>query len=160
MTAATQFPKEVSMRIGPIFVLIMLLAGVMPASAQDGNVATIEAVDNDAARVDQAFESQDAKTIKALTTSSHIAVTHYYDKPESIPEQIASLPDLKYHQTNLTEPMVTLLAPDVAMRTLTAKFDGTFRGKSLTARVFITSILVKRDGKWLERFYQVTALGS
>jgi hypothetical protein len=46
------------------------------------------------------------------------------------------------------------------MRTLTAKFDGTFRGKSLTARVFITSILGKRDGKWLERFYQVTALGS
>jgi Domain of unknown function (DUF4440) len=136
----------------------MVLAGGMPASAQDGDVATIEAVDNAAAELDEAFESQDAKTVKALTMPNHMAVTHYYDKPESIAEQIASLPELKYQQTNLTEPTVTLLASDVAMRTLTAKLDGTYKSKSLTARVFITSILVKRDGKWLERFYQVTAV--
>ena len=44
------------------------------------------------------------------------------------------------------------------MRTLTAKFDGTFEGRSLSGDVFITSILVKQDGKWLERFYQVTRI--
>jgi Domain of unknown function (DUF4440) len=126
--------------------------------AQSGDVAAIEAIDNAAAELDEAFETQNAATIKALTTPDHVAVTHYYEEPKSVAAQIASLPDLKYQQTNLSEPTVTLLGADVAMRKLTAKLDGTFKGKSLTARVFITSIMVKRDGKWLERFYQVTSL--
>ena len=75
-------------------------------------------------------------------------------------EQIASLPELKYKQTNLTEPTVTMLSPDVAMRTFTAKLDGTFKGQSFSDSVFITSIMVKQGGTWLERFYQVTDLAS
>jgi hypothetical protein len=53
---------------------------------------------------------------------------------------------------------VVLLGPDVALRTLTAKLDGTYEGGPLSGNVFITSILVNEDGKWLERFYQVTRL--
>jgi hypothetical protein len=70
----------------------------------------------------------------------------------------ASLPELKYEQTNLTEPTVKLLGPDAAMRTFTAKLDGTLKGESLSARVFVTQIMQKLDGKWREKFYQVTAL--
>jgi hypothetical protein len=53
---------------------------------------------------------------------------------------------------------VSLLGADAAMRTFTADLKGSFKGKSLPARVFATEILVKRDGKWIERFYQVTTL--
>jgi len=125
---------------------------------QPSDVATIEAVDNAAAELDQAFETQDATAIKALITPDHVAVTPYYGTPHSVAELIDTLPDLKYKQTNLSEPKVVLLGPDIAMRTLTAKLDGTFKDKPISHKVFITSILVKQDGKWLERFYQVTHL--
>ncbi|HMK41601.1 MAG TPA: nuclear transport factor 2 family protein [Methyloceanibacter sp.] len=128
----------------------------IPANADD--VAAIEAIDNAAGELDEAFVKQDADAIKSLTTPDHVAVTHYYGEPTTVAEQIASLPELKYEQTNLTEPTVKLLGPDAAMRTFTAKLDGTFKGESLTARVFVTQIMQKLDGKWREKFYQVTAL--
>jgi hypothetical protein len=46
----------------------------------------------------------------------------------------------------------------VALRTFTADLKGTFQGKKLPSQVFATELLVKRDGKWVERFYQVTTL--
>jgi hypothetical protein len=87
-----------------------------------------------------------------------LAVTPYYGAALSTDEQIASLPDLKYEQTNLTEPSVTMLAPDLAMQTYTAKLEGTYKGKALSGPVFITQIMAKQDGVWRERFYQVTQL--
>lgn len=141
-------------------VISLVILAAMAACTQSGDdVATIEAVDNAVGELDEAFESQNASAIKALMTTDHVAVTPYYASPQSVDEQIASLPDLKYEQTNITEPTVTLLAPDVAMRTLTAKLDGTYKGESISGKVFVTSIMAKRDGKWLEQFYQVTRLG-
>jgi hypothetical protein len=93
-----------------------------------------------------------------LTTADHLAVTHYYDEPQTVTQQIASLPDLKYQQTNLTEPTVTLLGPDAALRRFTAKLEGSYQGRVLAGPVYVTQVMVKRDGKWLEDFYQVTAL--
>ena len=103
--------------------------------------------------------SQDAAAVKALMTEDHVSVTPYYGAPLSVAEVIASLPDLKIKQTNLTEPTVAMLAPDVAMRTLTAKLSGSFKGETFDERVFIISIMVQDNGKWLERFYEVTRLG-
>lgn len=136
----------------------VILAAAAGGCNQSNDVATIEAIDNAAAQLDEAFEAQDGKAIGALLTPDHVAVTHYYETPQSVAEQIASLPELKYKQTNLTEPTVTMLSPDVAMRTFTAELDGTFKGQSLSDSVFITSIMVKQGGTWLERFYQVTDL--
>jgi hypothetical protein len=130
------------------------------AEAQPADVATIEAIDDAAGELDEAFVMQDAEAIKALVTPDHVAVTYYYEEPQSVAEQIASLPELKYEQQNLSEPTVAMLGEDAALRTFTASLSGTFKGKPLTARVFVTAIMVKRDGKWLEHFYQVTKLPS
>jgi ketosteroid isomerase-like protein len=136
--------------------MIAVLAACNPPQ---NDVAGIEAVDDAAAELDEAFEAQNAEAIKALMTADHLAVTPYYGAPQSVDEQIASLPDLKYEQTDVSEPKVVLLGPDTAMRTLTAKLGGTYKGVPLAeGRVFITSILVKQDGKWRESFYQVTPL--
>jgi Domain of unknown function (DUF4440) len=138
-----------------IFVAFNLGVSV-PASADD--VAAIEAVDNAAGALDEAFVKQDAEAIKLLTTPDHVAVTPYYGEPTPVAAQIASLPELKYEQTNLTEPTVKLLGQDFAMRSFEAKLDGTFKGESLSAHVFVAQIMEKLDGKWREKFYQVTAL--
>ena len=143
--------------VGIAILFVALNLGTCFAASAD-DVATIEAIDNAAGELDEAFVQQDADAIKSLTTPDHVAVTHYYGEPTTVAEQIASLPELKYEQTNLTEPTVKLLGPDAAMRTFTAKLDGTFKGESRTARVFVTQIMRKFDGKWRVKFYQVTAL--
>jgi uncharacterized protein (TIGR02246 family) len=135
----------------------MILA-VTAACGQPGDIATIEAIDNAAAELDRAFETGDAETIKSLMTPDHVAVTPYYGAPQTVAEQIASLGDLEYAQTDAGEPAVTLLGPDVAIRTGIAELKGSYKGKPLPPRVFATEIMVKRDGKWLERLYQATAL--
>jgi ketosteroid isomerase-like protein len=137
--------------------LIILTATV--ACTQSSDVTAIEDVDNAVAKLDEAFETRDAAAIKALITPDHVSVTPYYGAPRSVAEVIETLPDLKYEQTDLSEPTVVLLGSDAAMRTVTAKLDGSFKGTPIEAhKVFITAILVKQDGKWLERFYQVTHL--
>jgi ketosteroid isomerase-like protein len=110
--------------------------------------------------LDKAFEEQDANSIAALTTPDHIAVTPYYDGPQSTAEQIASLSDLVYAQENLDEPTVTLLGPDAAMRTFSAELKGTYKGKPIPSPAFITALMVRQDGKWLEKFYQVTRIAG
>lgn len=137
--------------------LSALIFVALTACTQD-DVATVEAVDNAVGELDEAFEAQDAEAVKALMTPDHLSVTPYYGEPQSVDAVIASLPDLKYEQSDLSEPKVVLLGPDAAMRTLTAKIEGTFKDEAFSEKVFITSILAKQDGKWLEQFYQVTRL--
>ncbi len=138
-----------------VFLTVVFLS--LPVRAED-NVAVMEAIDDIVGTLDEAFENRDAKTIKALMTADHVAVLPYRATPQSVEELITTLPDLKIKQTDLGEPSVVFLGPESAMRTLTAKLEGEFKGKLLDSKVFATSILVKQDGKWRESFYQVTTL--
>ena len=40
------------------------------------------------------------------------------------------------------------------------KLNGSFKGETFDERVFIISIMVKDNGKWLERFYEVISSGD
>lgn len=137
------------------FVILAAIAGCTPSG---GNVADIEAIDDAVGELNEAFQTRDAAAIKALMTEDHVTVTPYYGTPQAVSDQIASLADLKYEQTNLTEPTVVLLGPDAAIWTVTAKLDVTFEGKSLSGKMFLTSVMVKQNGHWLEQLFQVTGL--
>jgi hypothetical protein len=144
-------------RLAALFSLMFLaFAGLCPAGADDaGTIAAINASSN---ALDAAFGARDVAAIKALMTADHISVTPYYDGVQTVDDQIASLAELDYGQTFVTEPAVVLLSPDVALRTFTADLKGSFKGEPLPARVFVNETLVRRDGKWVERFFQVTTL--
>ncbi|HET7851649.1 MAG TPA: nuclear transport factor 2 family protein [Methyloceanibacter sp.] len=139
-----------------VLVLLGLAAGLSPARA--GDAETVAAINAAAAALDNAFERQSADEIKHMMTADHIAVTPYYDAPQTVAEQIASLPELKYEQTNIGPVKVDVLGPDAGMRTFTARLDGTYRGKKIPSPAFVTAIMVRQDGQWKERFYQVTAV--
>ena len=101
----------------------------------------------------RAFEQNDKAAIKALMTPDHISVTPYYDGPQTTDDQIASLPELKWDQKIVGDVKVSLLGDDdAALRTFTADLKGSFKGKPLPAKVFATGIVVRRNGKWIERF--------
>jgi hypothetical protein len=134
-----------------------LIGGMTSVRADDAR--TIGAINKAAAQLDDAFVHGNPKEIRGAMTSDHLAVTPYYDGPQSADAQIASLGDLHYSQKTLDGPHLTLLGPDAALRTFTAEFVGTFKGKEIPRRQFVTSVMVKRNGRWLERFYQTTTLG-
>jgi ketosteroid isomerase-like protein len=138
------------------FAILAATAGCAPSSNND--VAAIEAIDNAVGKLNEAFEARDVTAIKALMTEDHMTVTEYYGTPQSVSGQIGSLAELKYKQAYLTEPSVVLLGPDAAIWTATADLDVTFEGRSLTGKAFLTSVMVKQNGKWLEQFFQVTSL--
>ena len=144
-------------KLAVLLSLVVLAAvGSGPAAADDAE--TIAAINASSNALDDAFATRDVAAIRALMTEDHITVTPYYDGPQSVEDQIASLAKLDYGQTFVTEPSVVLLSPDVALRTFTADLTGSFDGSPLPARVFVNETLVNRDGKWIERFFQVTAL--
>ena len=134
----------------------VLAAGIAGANA--GEPATVAAINAASAALDDAFERLSTEDIKRMMTADHIAVTPYYETPQTAAAQIASLPELKYKQTNTGEVKVVVLGPDAGMRTFTARLDGTYKGKTIPPDVFVTSIMVREDGQWREKFYQVTAL--
>jgi ketosteroid isomerase-like protein len=137
---------------------LMILVAVGAFRAEAGDADTIAAINASSNALDKAFGERDVEAIKALMTPDHVTVTPYYDGPQSVDDQIASLPELDYGQTIVGEPSVALLGPDVALRTFIAELKGSFKGKPLPARAFVNETLVKRDGKWIERFFQVTTL--
>jgi len=145
----------------PIWAAILLTlflgaAGALAARAGDAEI--IEAVNKAAASLDQAFEKDDVAAAKALMTPDHVAVTPYYDGPQSVADQIASLPDFEYEQSVLGDVSVKMLGSDAALRSFSAELNGSFKGRALPRRVFVSAVWVKRDGTWAEKFYQVTAL--
>ena len=138
--------------------LMFLAAPADLAKAQSVDAEIVTAIDTAADALDEAFTVGDPDGIKSLMTADHIAVTPYYAGPLSLDEQIAVQPDLNYAQTVIGEASTALLAPNVVLRTFVAELKGSFKGKPLPTRVFVNETFINRNGEWLERFYQVTAL--
>ena len=146
------------MRRSAAALILMLLASAGPSSAQAPDAETVAAVNASSNALDDAFAARDIDKIRSLMTADHVTVTPYYDGPQSVDDQIASLAELDYGQTIIGEPSVVLLSPDVALRTFVADLKGSFMGKPLPAPAFVNETLIRQDGKWIERFFQITAM--
>ena len=145
-------------RVALLPLMLLFVAGWSVFQSRADDADTIAAINASSNAPYEAFTKKDVATIKALMTEDHLTVTRYYDGPQTVDDQLASLDKYDWSQTIVGEPDVALLGPDVALRTFSAELKGTFQGKPLPPRVFATELLVKRDGKWVERFYQVTTL--
>ena len=146
------------MRTPAALLALMLFSSVWLSEANAIDAETIAAINASSNALDNAFAKRDVEAIKSLMTSEHVSVTPYYDGPQSIDDQIASLSELDCGQTIVGKPSIALLAPDVALRTFIADLKGSFKGKPLPSRAFVNETLIKRDGKWVERLYQITTL--
>lgn len=111
-----------------------------------------------AARLDQAFTQQDAVLIESMVTADHLAATPYYRKVLTVAEQIETLDAFKARLFDVTGETVDLLGDGAAVITFEKSYEGTFMGEALPARVFVSSLWEKHEGKWLQRLYQETAI--
>jgi len=146
------------LRIVPAVLAALLTTAIQVSPAAADDVAEIAAVKAAMLELDEAFQNQHAPTIRSLMTRDHRAVTFYYLGPQTVDDQIASLPDLMVDFYDFSEPSVTLLGPDAALATFEHSYRGTFKGNPVPDRVFVSAIWVKGEGAWRERFYQETMI--
>lgn len=110
--------------------------------------------------LNQAFAKGDPRAISALMTDDHVAITPYYGGPQTRDEQIKSLPALKLEEYKPGKTKVRMLGEDTALVTYELAMKGAYKGKPVAARSYASAVWVRHGGKWLEAFYQETALDA
>ena len=102
-----------------------------------------------------AFEAHDAKTIRALMTPDHLAVTPYAGK-QRVKDQIRTLPVLKYEKYSAGPMSMKVINDNCVLVTYALELKGTYQGKPLPSQSLVASLWVKSGGKWRELYYQET----
>ncbi|MCP4381581.1 MAG: nuclear transport factor 2 family protein [Hyphomicrobiales bacterium] len=128
---------------------------VSAAKAEDETVAAVRAA---AEALDRAFEDQDPDAILSLVTEDHVAVTPYYRAPYTNEQSLSTLSELDFTITASDPVAITVLDPNSAIVVQTKTYDGTYREAPIPSHVYATGLWVKRDGNWLEKHYQETAI--
>jgi len=137
--------------------LVVALAGFSNAPHAD-EASIRDDVQRAQIQLDQAFVQQDSAAIMAMVTPDQVAITPYLRKPVPIEGQIATLAKFKARLFDITPAEVDLIGEDAALLTYEKSYDGTFEGRPLPARVFVSSLWTKESGTWLQRLYQETAI--
>jgi len=141
-------------------VLAVVAVGLLLGADAPGDEKVVQEVKKALGALNDAFQKGDAAAVKKLMTDDHVAVTPSYGGPQKRDEQLASLPDLKLTEYVVGTLRVKLLGQDAALVTYPLTMKGTYKGKEVPQKTFASAVWVKKDGKWLEAFYQETALGE
>ncbi len=136
-------------------IIVFAVSAPLAVADEAQDIAAIGAAKS---MLDAAFAGQDAAALKAMMTPDHVAVAFSYKGPQTLDEEIASLPALKIETYDSTEPRIKMLGSDAALVTQENSYRGTFKGNPLPQRVFSSEVWVRSDGKWLQKFYQETVI--
>jgi hypothetical protein len=145
-------------RLGSSLVGLFVCLFAYAAVAVADDAATIDEIKNAATVLDKAFTDQDVALIESMMTADHLATTPYYHKVMTVSEQLETIDEFKARLFDVTNENVDLLDDGAAVITFEKSYEGTFMGEPLPARVFVSSLWEKSDGKWLQRLYQETAI--
>jgi len=137
-----------------IFVVAaMVLIGAISASAQKGLEASLMKMEKSAW---DAFGKGDSKFFQTFLTEDALigGGNGFQSKAESIKAIGAKPCDLKSY--DFSNFKVTMLSPTAALVTYSATQDATCGGQPIPAKTNVSTIYVKRNGKWLGFFHQET----
>lgn len=137
-----------------VFIVFGLL--VSPATAVSPEIESEIAAAQ--SRLDTAFANADPDEIREMVTSDHVAVTPYYPGPTSIDGQIAALAGTEFDFLGEENRQIFELSDSVVLITQEKLYTGSRGGVPMPSRVAVAAIWVQIDGKWLQRYYQETAI--
>lgn len=141
--------------------LLIALTAVLLIGAQAGkNSPAIKDIEEANRALNEAFTKRDAEAIRRLTAEEHVAITSYYGGRQTTAEQLKTLPDLQVTEYAVGEVTVNLLTADVALVTFPLNQNGKFKQIPLARKNYVSSVWVRRNGKWLEASYQETPLSG
>jgi|GEM_PF-5544224 len=138
-----------------VFTFLCLSAAAVTARA--GDTAEIEASMEALAK---AFETHDVDRIRSLMTPDHIAINSGDDHPVPIDEQMAELSKLRYSVIEFGEPTVSMIDTATALVIVEMIIEASLDGVPQPGKLIVSQIWVNRDGEWLQRLYQETAVGD
>jgi len=108
----------------------------------------------------KAFETHDVDRIRSLMTPDHIAINSGDDHPVPIDEQMAELSKLRYSVIEFGEPTVSMIDTATALVIVEMIIEASLDGVQQPGKLIVSQIWVNRDGEWLQRLYQETAVGD
>lgn len=146
------------MKSSPRMLVCLAVVLCLGADAADDKAIKKELVDV-LLKLNNAFGARDPKAIKPLITDDHLAVVSLGEKRLGR-EELAHLDDYTFSSYETRDIEVKSLSKDVALMTYRILVKGTFKGKPYPPENLCVSVFVKKDGKWLEAYYQETAVPS
>jgi ketosteroid isomerase-like protein len=143
--------------IPTIAVLSTLVFSSNPVQADE---AVFRIVKTALEELNDAFKKNNPDAVKRLMTEDHIAVTAYYGGAASKEKQLKTLGDYKLTEYTPGEIKFIQISADVVLVSYPLTMKGTFQGKEVAHKNWVTATWVRRDGKWLEVAYTETALAD
>jgi len=120
------------------------------------DAATVDEIKAAALELAKAFADQNVEAIRQLTSADHVSLAANYGKPVALDDQLAALAEFHHRPFEFSSLEVTLLGDGAALVNFENSLAGSWQGKPLPSRVYVTEIWLKRDGKWRQRLYQET----
>jgi ketosteroid isomerase-like protein len=144
------------LQFGFLTAFALCLFHTAPTAADEAE--TMAEVKAAVTEIEQAFIDQDVTTIERMFTPDHISIAERYSGAVHVPEQLETIDVLKRESFDLTPLDVRLLGADAALVTYQQSYSGTYEGKALPPRVFVSQIWLKQDGAWRQLLYQETQI--
>ncbi len=132
--------------------------GTRQGSPQETRKQILQAYD----ALNRAVERADSRALRSMTTADHVCVAaangEDAQRRRPLYERVKDPGFQGFRRRTLSEVAIDELAPGLAMQRFEAALEGKAGGKALPERVAVTILWQRRDGRWLERFYQHTPL--
>jgi hypothetical protein len=128
-------------------------------STQKKTPNAADEVERSVRSIQAAFDKKDRETLRGLMTEDHVSIMTF-DHTSNAGELMKSLPDYNFSEYKISEQRIKLLTQEVALASHHATIKGTYKEKEVPSPVHVTTIWLKRGGKWLEAFYQETPLSK
>ncbi|MBA4187157.1 MAG: hypothetical protein C0467_03980 [Planctomycetaceae bacterium] len=139
--------------IAKLVLATLLTAMGSPVNADEGAKEVEKAI----SALNDAFKAGVPGPIKLLLTEDHLSVTTWGGR-QTRDESLKTLPELKLKEYAVSGMKVTLLSTEVALVTYSLGLKGTYKGKDVPEKNFASAVWVRKEGKWLEAYYQETPL--
>jgi uncharacterized protein (TIGR02246 family) len=124
-------------------------------SIQKKTLNAADEVERSVRSIQAAFDKGDRETLRELMTEDHVSIMTYTHSSNA-GELLKSLSDYNFSEYKISEQRVKLLTQEVALASHHATIKGTYKGKEVPSPVHVTTVWLKRRGKWLQAFYQET----
>jgi uncharacterized protein (TIGR02246 family) len=124
-------------------------------STQKKTLNAADEVERSVRSIQAAFDTGDREIVRGLMTEDHVSIMTYTHSSNAA-ELLKSISDYNFSEYKISEQRVKPLTRDVALASHHATIKGTYKGRKVPSPVQVTTVWVKRGGKWLEAFYQET----
>jgi ketosteroid isomerase-like protein len=143
-------------RLSTILIFIAFVVPFNQSFAAD-DAATKAEIEAAIKALNDAYAGGDETTIASMVTPDHMGVSSY-SGAQTFKEQFTTLGEFQARYFDYSPMSFASLGPDAVLVTYENSYEGTFAGKPLPSRIFVSQIWLRQDGMWRQQLYQETPL--